>query len=130
MDGREAHGVSQPAFSELERRSAAIPQPAADGSSTTLTTSSISVTPDVDRSVSQVHAVEYAEYRTPGTYDPWFEKHGVKGFLSWDLLREDMPEDRYILGTSFPVFQQLSPRSEARRMAKVNSIIGNLVISN
>jgi len=129
MDVRAARGVSQPALSDLERRSAVLRQPTDNTPSTTLTMSSTLGTPDADRSASHVRADEHVEHRTPGTYDPWFEKHGVKGFLSWDLLREDMPDDGYILGSSFPVFQQLSPRSEARRIAKVNPTCGKMVTS-
>jgi hypothetical protein len=128
MDDRAAPGASQPAFSELERRSAALCQPTDSGPSATLTMSSTLVTPDADKSSSQDPADKHIEHRAPGTYDPWFEKHGVKGFLSWDLLREDMPDDRYILGSSFPTLQQLSPRSEARKMAKVNPTSGDIAI--
>lgn len=52
--------------------------------------------------------------------DPWFQKHGVKGFLDWKLLWEDVPPEKFCLGSSFPgYFVQRSPRSEARSLAKV-----------
>jgi hypothetical protein len=57
----------------------------------------------------------------PSFSDPWFQKHGVKGFQRWDLLTEDMPADRLILGSSYRGVPQLSPRSEARSLAQVNS---------
>ncbi len=56
----------------------------------------------------------------PDTTDPWFQKHGVKGFLDWELLAEDMPADRWFLASSYPTLPQLSPRGEARNLAKVN----------
>lgn len=51
--------------------------------------------------------------------DPWFQKHGVNGFLRYELLVEDMPADRWILGPPPPTLPKLSPRSDARSMAKV-----------
>lgn len=53
--------------------------------------------------------------------DPWFQKHGVKGFLDWNLLWEDVPNDKFCLGPKFPGHVLRSPRSEARSLAKVQS---------
>ncbi len=79
-----------------------------------------SAVPEVNKAASELHNKDF-EYRTPGTYDPWFEKYGWKGFLDWKTLREDVPADRWILGSAWPGLPQLSPRSEARSMAQVRT---------
>ncbi len=83
-----------------------------------------SAVPEGNNAASELHNKDL-EHRTPGTYDPWFEKYGWKGFLDWKTLREDVPEDRWILGSAWPGLPQLSPRSEARSMAQVGTGTGS-----
>lgn len=105
---------------QLDKTTSTVPNP----------DTSTSAVPEVNKAASEVHPDNrHLEHRAPGTYDPWYEKYGWKGFLDWDILREDVPADRWILGSSWPGLPEFSPRSEARSMAQVGKGTAVLGIS-
>lgn len=86
---------------------------------------------DVNKSASEACAeTRNLELRCSGITDPWFKKHGVKGFLSSELLAEDVPADLFILGSPIQTALQLSPRSEARSLTRVCQLATGRYLAN
>ncbi|KAF7503268.1 hypothetical protein GJ744_004026 [Endocarpon pusillum] len=101
---------------QLDKTTSTVPTPNA----------STSAVPEVNKPAPEVHPDNrHLEHRAPGTYDHWYEKYGWKGFLDWNILREDVPADRWILGSAWPGLPQFSPRSEARIMAQNKNLLAN-----
>jgi hypothetical protein len=76
-----------------------------------------------------VQSQQTLEHGSSGRCDTGLSNTGVKGSASSKLLGEDVPPEKFCLGSSFPISLELSPRSDARSLAEVNACISNMWLS-